>query len=353
MKKALITGITGQDGSYLTEFLLDKGYEVHGVVRRSSTINRGRIDHLISSDQYSSSDSSKKLFLHYGDLADLSSIERIFKKVKPDEVYNLGAQSHVRISFDTAENTSNVTGLGALRVLESIQDFSPESKFYQASSSEMFGKVAEIPQDENTSFHPRSPYACSKVFAYNMTVNYREAYDLFAVNGILFNHESERRGENFVTRKITRSLGRIKMGLQHRLSLGNLDTERDWGYAKDYVEAMWLMLQQDIPEDFVIGTGEKHTVREFLETSAKVLGFEIHSNGEKGVDEKYLDNEGNIIVDINPKFFRPSEVNLLLADPTKAKEILGWTPKIKFSKLVEIMSEHDLILAREESKQSK
>ncbi|MDD5192080.1 MAG: GDP-mannose 4,6-dehydratase [Candidatus Nanoarchaeia archaeon] len=353
MKRALITGITGQDGSYLTEFLLDKEYEVHGVVRRSSTINRSRIDHLIIPDQYSSQNYSKKLFLHYGDLTDLSSIEKIVKEVQPDEIYNLGSQSHVRVSFDTAENTLNVTGGGALRILEAVKDHCPKAKFYQASSSEMFGLVTTCPQDENTTFHPRSPYACAKVFAYFTAVNYREAYNIFAVNGILFNHESERRGENFVTRKITRSLARIKVGLQHKLSLGNLNVERDWGYAKDYVKAMWLMLQQKEPEDFVVGTGEKHTLKEFLESSARQIGLDIQSNGKEGIDEAYLDKKGRVIIDINPVYFRPSEVSLLLANPAKARKKLGWAPEVKFEELVTLMCKNDLKLAEEELKNEK
>jgi len=345
VKRALITGLTGQDGSYLTEFLLSKGYEVHGVVRRTSTFNRERIEHLTSPEKWFE---INNLILHYADLTDSSSIDKIISLVKPDEVYNLGAQSHVGISFEVPENTVDVVAIGALRLLEAIRKHCPSAKFYQASSSEMFGKVANTPQDERTPFHPRSPYGCAKVFAYNITVNFREAYGIFACNGILFNHESERRGENFVTRKITRSLTRIKLGLQKTLQIGNLDAERDWGHAKDYVEAMWLMLQQNKSDDYVIGTGEKHTVREFLEETAKFLGMNIRSNGKKGVEEKYLDEEGNIVVEINPVYFRPAEVDLLQADPSKAKYVLGWIPKTNFKELVKIMTSYDLKLAERE-----
>ncbi len=348
MKKALITGITGQDGSYLADFLLAKGYEVHGLIRRTSTIkNRERLNHLSKEGTYTS-DIPGHFYLHYGDLTDSSSIEKVLMNVKPSEIYNLGAQSHVGVSFDVPENTANVIALGTLRMLEAIRKICPNAKFYQASSSEMFGKVAESPQTEKTLFHPRSPYGCAKVFAYNITINYREAYGLHTSNGILFNHEGERRGESFVTRKITSSLARIKMKLQKKMSLGNLDTKRDWGYAKDYVRAMWLILQQDEPDDYVIGTGENHSVREFLEQTAEFLGLNIKSNGEKGVDEKYLDENGNIIVDIDPQYFRPSEVENLLANPEKAKIKLGWEPQIKFKELVKLMVEHDLKLAQDE-----
>lgn len=311
-------------------------------------MNRERIDHLTEMDLYTGADRGK-LILHYGDLTDSSSIEKILKEVMPDEVYNLGAQSHVRTSFDIPENTANVVGLGTLRLLEAIKNVCPKTRFYQASSSEMFGLVAETPQTEKTPFHPRSPYGVAKLFAYYITVNYREAYGIHASNGILFNHESERRGEAFVTRKITRSLARIKMGLQHELSLGNLDAERDWGHAKDYVYAMWLMLQQPTPGDYVIGTGEKHTVREFLEESARLLSINIKSNGKKGVEEEYLDETGKAIIKIHPKYFRPSEVDLLLSDPTKAKMNLGWFPQVSFKDLVRIMVEHDLKLAKAET----
>ncbi len=345
IKKALITGITGQDGSYLAELLLSKGYEVHGIVRRTSTFNRGRIEHLTNPEKWFE---INNLILHYGDLTDSSSIDKLISSIKPDEVYNLGSQSHVAISFEIPENTVDVVALGALRLLEAIRKHCPNAKYYQASSSEMFGKVAEIPQNERTKFHPRSPYGCAKVFAYNITVNFREAYNLFACNGILFNHESERRGENFVTRKITKGLTRIKLGLQKTLQIGNLDAERDWGHARDYVEAMWLMLQQNKPEDYVIGTGEKHTVREFLEETAKYLGLNIKSNGKRGVEERYIDENGEVVIEISPVYFRPAEVDLLQADPVKAKAILGWEPKIIFKELIKIMAEHDLKLAKKE-----
>ncbi len=347
MKKALITGVTGQDGSYLVEFLLEKGYEVHGIVRRSSTVNRERIDHLTSLDDVTGPNRGK-FILHYGDLTDSSSIEKIMKLVIPDEIYNLAAQSHVRVSFDIPENTTNVVALGTLRILEAMKNICPNSRFYQASSSEMFGLVQEIPQTEKTPFYPRSPYACAKVYAYFITKNFRESYGLFACNGILFNHESERRGESFVTRKITRSLARIKQGLQKDVYLGNLESERDWGHAKDYVKAMWLMLQQEKPEDFVIGTGEKHSVREFLEESAKVIGLNIKSNGKFGIEEEYLDENGKTIVKIHERYFRPSEVDLLLSNPSKAKILLGWQPEIKFNELVRLMCLEDLKLSEKE-----
>lgn len=346
-KKALITGITGQDGSYLTEFLLEKGYEVHGIVRRSSTINRERIDHLIEPDHYTGKERGK-IVLHYGDLLDPSSIEKIMKIVKPDEIYNLGAQSHVRISFDIPENTTNIVALGALRLLEAIKNICPQTRFYQASSSEMFGNALEIPQTENTPFHPRSPYACAKVFAFHITKNYRESYNLHASNGILYNHESQRRGESFVTRKITLSLARLKLGLINDFSLGNLYAERDWGYAEDYVRAMWLMLQQETPDDYIIGTGEKHSVREFLEEAARCLGLNIKSNGKNGIEEEYLDDKGNIVVKIHPRYFRPSEVDILHANPEKARIKLNWQPQIKFKDLVRIMCQHDLKIAEKE-----
>lgn len=339
MKKALITGVTGQDGSYMAEFLADKNYEVHGIVRRSSSMNRGRIDHI----------DALKGKLHYGDLNDPSSLEKILFEVQPDEVYNLGAQSHVRISFDIPIDTSNITALGPLRLLEGVRKMSPDCRFYQASSSEMYGEICESPQSESTPLNPMSPYACSKVFAHNVVKNYRAAYDLHASNGILFNHESPRRGENFVTKKITLSLAKIKHGIKDKISLGNLDAKRDWGFAKDYVEAMWLMLQQDNPGDYVIGTGENHSVREFLEKSAKVVGLNIYSNGKEGTDEKYFDENGKIRVDIDPVYFRPSEVNSLLADFSKAKKFLGWEPKTKFDELIRIMVEHDLEVARKEA----
>jgi GDPmannose 4,6-dehydratase len=348
MKKALITGITGQDGSYLAEFLIDKGYEVHGIVRACSSFNRGRIDHLTNPDKYTAVNQENPILWH-GDLTDSSSIEKIIGEVKPDEIYNLGAQSHVRISFDIPQVTTESISLGTLNLLEAMRTLCPKARFYQASSSEMFGEVAEVPQTEKTPFYPRSPYACAKVHAHFLTINYREAYGLHASNGILFNHESEKRGENFVTRKITRNLARIKVGLQHNFSLGNLDTERDWGYAKDYVEAMWKMLQQDNPEDYVIGTGEKHSVREFLEEAARNLDVSIISNDMKGIDEKYLGKNGKVVVNINPLYFRPTEVDLLLANPEKAREKLGWAPRVKFRELVKKMTEYDLELAKKEA----
>jgi len=320
-KKALITGITGQDGSYLAELLLDKGYEVHGIIRRSSSFNTGRIDHLYTDSHYDDA----KLFLHYGDLSDSSNLSRLLEKINPDEIYNLGAQSHVRVSFDTPEYTGDVTGLGTLRLLDAIRDAQIKPRFYQASSSELYGKVQEIPQKETTPFYPRSPYAVAKLYSYWITVNYRESYNMFNCNGILFNHESPRRGETFVTRKITRALAKIVAGKQDKLYLGNLDAKRDWGYAKDYVEAMWLMLQQDEPDDYVVATGETHSVREFLQEAFSLVNLDC---------EKY--------VEVDPRYFRPAEVDLLLGDPAKAKQKLGWTPKTSFKELVKIMVEADL-----------
>ncbi|MFH1662243.1 MAG: GDP-mannose 4,6-dehydratase [Candidatus Falkowbacteria bacterium] len=338
MKKALITGITGQDGSYLAELLLDKNYEVHGIIRRASTFNTGRINHLYQDPHIN----NRKLFLHYGDLSDSSNISRILERVKPDEIYHLGAQSHVRVSFDIPEYTGDITALGSLRLLDAIKETRIKTKFYQASSSEMFGKVQETPQKETTPFYPRSPYGCAKVYAYWITKNYRESYGLFACNGILFNHESPRRGETFVTRKITRGLSRIKLGKENKLYLGNLDAKRDWGYAKDYVEGMWLMLQQDKPDDYILATGETHSVREFMEEACKLLGFEIEWK-EKGLKEKGIDKKTNkVIVEIDPEYFRPVEVDLLVGDYSKAKEVLGWKPKLKFKELVKLMVEEDL-----------
>jgi GDPmannose 4,6-dehydratase len=323
MKKALITGITGQDGSYLAELLLEKGYEVHGIIRRSSSFNTDRIDHLYRDPHYKDA----RLFLHYGDLSDSTGLNRTLRQVKPDEIYHLGAQSHVRVSFDIPEYTADVTGLGAIRILDAILDSGIDTRFYQASSSEMFGKVLEVPQKESTPFYPRSPYGCAKVFAYWTTVNYREAYNLHASNGILFNHESPRRGETFVTRKITRAVSRIMAGKQNELFLGNLDAKRDWGYAKDYVEAMWLMLQQPEGDDFVIATGETHSVREFLE-----IAFGM------------VNRDWNDYVKIDPKYHRPTEVDLLIGDYSKAKSKLGWQPKCSFRELVELMVIEDLKL---------
>lgn len=336
-KTALITGVTGQDGSYLSEFLLEKGYKVFGIVRRTSTFNRHRIDHLHSNPNFK---------LVYGDLCDSTSINSILRQVMPDEVYNLAAQSHVRISFDIPEYTGDVDGIGVVRFIEAIRKLQDETKkkikFYQASTSEMFGKVRETPQKETTPFYPRSPYGCAKVYAYWMIRNYREAYDLFACNGILFNHESPRRGENFVTRKITMEVVRIKAGVSKCMYLGNLDAKRDWGHARDFVEAMWLMLQQDKADDYVVATGETHSVREFLEESFKAVGIEIKSNGKKGTAEEYIRKDtGDVVVKIDPRFYRPTEVDFLLGDPTKAKKELGWKPRILFSELVKDMVEYD------------
>ena len=340
MKKALITGITGQDGSYLAEFLLEKGYEVHGITRRASISNTGRIDHLMG-----------RITLHDGDLTDSSSLIRIIGMVKPDEIYNLAAQSHVQVSFDVPEYSGDVDALGVLRIMEAIRilGLSNKTKFYQASTSELFGKVEEVPQRETTPFHPYSPYAVAKQYGYWITKEYREAYGIFAVNGILFNHESERRGENFVTRKITLAAGRIAEGLQDHLELGNMDSLRDWGYAKDYVECMWLMLQHHTPEDFVIATGEQHTVRDFTERAFAVNGMTIRWEGT-GVDEKGYDSEtGKLLVSVNPKWFRPTDVNNLWGDPTKAKTVLGWNPqKTSYQELVRIMANHDRCLAKRE-----
>lgn len=338
MKKALITGITGQDGSYLAELLLIKGYEVHGLVRRSSGFNFQKIDHIYLLPEYR----DKKLILHYGDLSDGSSIARLIEKVKPDEIYNLAAQSHVRISFDIPDYTADVTGIGTLRLLDAIRDSGINTRFYQASSSEMFGLVQEIPQRETTPFYPRSPYGCAKVYAYWITRNYRESYNIFASNGILFNHESPRRGENFVTRKITRNLARIALGLETSISMGNLDSKRDWGFAKDYVEAMWMMLQHHVPDDFIIATNQTHSVREFIEESCRLLGIPLEWKG-KGVKERGINSKtGKTIITINPVYFRPTEVDLLLGDYTKAKQAFGWKPTTTFKDLVRIMLEADL-----------
>ena len=338
MKKiALITGITGQDGSYLAELLLSKGYEVHGIIRRSSTFNTSRIDEIFQDPHVE----AKSLILHFGDLSDGSNLARIIEKYKPDEIYNLGAMSHVRVSFDIPEYTGDVTGLGTLRILDAIRESGQKTKFYQASSSEMFGEVQEIPQTEKTPFYPRSPYGVAKVYSYWITKNYRESYGLFACNGILFNHESPRRGATFVTRKISRGLSRIKLGLDNVLYLGNLDAKRDWGHAKDYVEGMWLMLQNDKPDDYILATNETHTVREFVELAAKQLGMEIKWKGsgdkEVGIDAKTK----KVIIKIDPIYYRPAEVDLLLGDYSKAKKILKWEPKIKFNELVKIMVEAD------------
>ncbi len=320
-KKAFITGITGQDGSYLTEFLLEKGYEVHGIMRRSSAFNTERIDHLISDENIM----NKKLFMYYGDLADGTNLSRLLEKIRPDEIYNLGAQSHVRVSFDIPVYTGDVTGIGTTRLLEAIRETQINTKFYQASSSELYGLVQEVPQKETTPFYPRSPYGAAKLYAYWMTVNYRESYNMFACNGILFNHESPRRGGTFVTRKITRAVANIVAKKQEKLFLGNLEAKRDWGYAKDYVEAMWLMLQQEKPDDYVIATGETHSVKEFLQEAFSYVNLDW---------EKY--------VEIDPRYFRPAEVDLLIGDASKAKAKLGWTPKTTFKELVKIMVDADL-----------
>lgn len=339
MKKAIITGITGQDGAYLAELLLEKGYEVHGIRRRASLFNTDRIDHLYQDPHLPGT----RMFLHYGDLTDTSSLVRIIQKVQPDEIYNLAAQSHVAVSFEEPEYTANSDALGALRILEAIRllGLDKKTKFYQASTSELYGMVQEIPQKETTPFYPRSPYAVAKLYAYWITVNYREAYGIYACNGILFNHESPLRGETFVTRKITRALARIKLGLQECVYLGNLNAKRDWGHAKDYVEMQWLMLQQEKPEDFVIATGVQYSVREFINAAAKELGMQIRWEGE-GVDEKGYDTFGKCVVAVDPRYFRPTEVETLLGDPAKAKEKLGWTPKITFEELVAEMVREDL-----------
>lgn len=343
-KVALITGITGQDGSYLAEFLIDKGYEVHGVLRRSSSFNTGRIEHLYLDEWVRDMKRKRLVNLHWGDMTDTSSLIRIIQTIKPDEIYNLAAQSHVKVSFDVPEFTAETDAVGTLRLLEAVRILGMEhkTKIYQASTSELFGLVQETPQKETTPFYPRSPYAVAKLYAYWIMKNYRESYGMFAVNGILFNHESERRGENFVTRKITLAACRIAQGLQDKLYLGNLSSLRDWGYAKDYVECMWLMLQQEKPEDFVIATGEQHTVREFCTLAFKYAGIELEWQGE-GLEEKGIDkNTGKVLVEVDPKYFRPAEVQTLLGDPTKARTVLGWNPrKTSFDELVRLMVESD------------
>lgn len=338
-KVALITGITGQDGAYLAEFLLKKGYVVHGIKRRTSLFNTDRIDHLYQDPHVS----DRNFILHYGDMTDSSSLVHIIQKVQPDEIYNLAAQSHVAVSFEEPEYTANSDALGTLRVLEAIRilGLGKKTRFYQASTSELYGKVQEIPQKETTPFYPRSPYGVAKLYAYWITVNYREAYDMFACNGILFNHESPIRGETFVTRKITRALARIKLGLQDCLYLGNLDSKRDWGHARDYVEAQWLMLQQPAPEDFVIATGQQYSVRDFVNVAAEKLGLKIRWQG-KGADEKAIGDKGDTIVAVDPRYFRPAEVETLLGDPSKAKQKLGWSARISFQQLVEEMVTADL-----------
>lgn len=342
MKKALITGVTGQDGSYLTEFLVEKGYEVHGIKRRASSFNTERIDHLYVDPH----EQVRNFILHYGDLTDSTNLIRIIQQVQPDEIYNLAAQSHVAVSFEEPEYTANADGLGTLRLLEAIRILGLEDKtrFYQASTSELYGRVLEIPQKETTPFYPRSPYAAAKAYAFWITVNYREAYGMYACNGILFNHESPRRGETFVTRKITRAIARIKLGLQECLYLGNLDAKRDWGHAKDYVEMQWLMMQQKEPEDYVIATGIQYTVREFVDAAAIELGINIRWEGQ-GIEEKGYDRNGKCIVQVDARYFRPTEVETLLGDASKARANLGWSPKIEFKQLVSEMVREDLMIA--------
>lgn len=344
MKVALITGITGQDGSFLAEFLLEKGYEVHGILRRASTFNTGRIEHLYLQEWVRDMQKKRAVNLHYGDMTDSSSLIRIIQEIQPDEIYNLAAQSHVKVSFDVPEYTAEADALGTLRLLEAVRMLGLETKtrVYQASTSELFGKVQEVPQKETTPFYPRSPYGVAKQYGFWITKNYREAYGMYAVNGILFNHESERRGENFVTRKITLAAAAIKKGKQDCLYLGNLSARRDWGYAKDYVECMWLMLQQDKPEDFVIATGEMHTVREFCTLAFHYAGIKLRWEGE-GINEQGIDEQGRVLVKVDSRFFRPTEVEQLLGDPTKAKTVLGWNPtKTTFEQLVRLMVENDL-----------
>lgn len=344
-KVALITGITGQDGSYLAEFLLEKGYEVHGTLRRSSSFNTGRIEHLYFEEWVRDMKQKRAINLHYADMTDSSSLIRIIQSIRPDEIYNLAAQSHVKVSFDIPEYTAETDAVGTLRLLEAVRILGLENKtrIYQASTSELYGKVQEIPQNESTPFYPRSPYGVAKLYGFWITKNYRESYGMFAVNGILFNHESERRGENFVTRKISLAAARIAQGLQDKLYLGNMDAKRDWGYAPDYVECMWLMLQHDIPEDFVIATGETHTVREFCQVAFQEAGISLVWEG-KGIEEKGINRDtGEVVVEVDPKYFRPAEVELLIGDPAKAKTVLGWNPRrTSFKELVSKMVRHDL-----------
>lgn len=337
MKKALITGITGQDGSYLAELLLNKGYEVHGMIRRSSSFNTGRIDHLFNDREVH----DQSLFLHYGDLTDSSNLNRLLENIQPEEIYNLGAQSHVKVSFEIPEYTAEVDGIGTLRFLDAIKATGLKTKFYQASTSELFGKIREIPQNEKTPFHPRSPYAVAKLYGYWIIINYREAYDIFACNGILFNHESPRRGETFVTRKITRAVSRIKYGIQSTILLGNLNAKRDWGYAPEFVEGMWRMLQLDQPEDLVLATGETHTIREFAERAFRELDMELEWTGS-GVDERGIEKStGEVRVKIDPSYYRLSEVDLLIGDSSKAQKTIDWNPQVKFDELVKLMVEAD------------
>jgi GDPmannose 4,6-dehydratase len=346
MKTALISGVTGQDGAYLSEFLLNKGYEVHGIKRRASSFNTERIDHLYQDPH----EKKRRFFLHYGDLTDTSNLVRIIQEVRPDEIYNLGAQSHVQVSFEVPEYTADTDGIGTLRFLEAIRILGMEKKirFYQASTSELFGKVQEIPQKETTPFYPRSPYAVAKLYAYWIVVNYRESYSMYACNGILFNHESPIRGETFVTRKITRAAARIQRGLQDKLYMGNIDARRDWGYAGDYVELMWLILQQNEPDDYVMATGVTTSIRDFITMAFREAGIPIRWEG-KGIDEKGIDRgSGKVLVEIDPRYFRPAEVDLLIGDPSKAKARLGWEPKVQLPELVKMMVTHDITLAEEE-----
>ena len=348
-KVALITGITGQDGSFLAEFLLDKGYEVHGIIRRSSSFNTGRIEHLYFDEWVRDMKRKRLINLHYGDMTDSSSLIRIIQELQPDEIYNLAAQSHVKVSFEVPEYTADTDAVGTLRLLEAVRmlGLGGKTRIYQASTSELFGQVQEIPQRETTPFYPRSPYGCAKLYGFWITKNYRESYGMYAVNGILFNHESERRGETFVTRKITLAVARIAAGLQDKLYLGNLNARRDWGYARDYVECMWLMLQQDTPDDFVIATGEYHSVREFTELAFRHAGIALRWEGS-GIDEKGIDEaNGRVLVEVDPKYFRPCEVEQLLGDPTKARTVLGWNPrKTTPEELVRIMTDHDMEMIR-------
>ena len=349
MKKALITGINGQDGSYLAELLLDKGYEVHGIIRRSSTFNTERIEHLYIDTLLKDIHTKQRIMLHYGDMTDSTNLIRLVQQIKPDEIYNLAAQSHVKVSFELPEYTAETDGIGTLRLLEAVRicGLTETTRVYQASTSELFGKVQEIPQKETTPFYPRSPYGVAKIYAFWITKNYREAYGMYAVNGILFNHESERRGETFVTRKITLAVSRIFHGIQEKLYLGNLNSLRDWGYAKDYVECMWLMLQQDTPEDYVIATGEQSSVRQFCELAFKEAGIELEWKGENENEKGVCKATGKVLIEVDPEYYRPAEVETLLGDPTKARTQLGWNPrKTSFEELVKIMMKHDLELVK-------
>ena len=336
-KRALITGITGQDGSYLLELLIEKGYEVHGIIRRSSSFNTGRIDHLYNNPKIQ----GKQMFLHYGDVTDTSNLNRLLEKIKPDEIYNLAAQSHVKVSFEIPEYTAEVDAMGTLRFLDAIRETGVRTRFYQASTSELYGKVQEIPQTERTPFYPRSPYGVAKLYGYWIIINYREAYGLYACNGILFNHESPRRGETFVTRKITLAAARIKLGLQNKLTIGNLNAKRDWGYAPEYCEGMWRMLQQEEPEDFVLATGETHSVKEFIETVFTELDIDLVWKGEKENEVGVSKKDGRVLVEVDPRYYRPTEVESLIGDASKAKEKLGWVPKVTFKELAHIMAVAD------------